>query len=215
MKVVVGYQIANLINDVSIADPSSHLDGGVQVPFCPTISASITVQGFYCFHRGFISLFRLAFTYSQHLLIFFNFIQGYSALLDPNSTPCTPQSDSNHRTSQPNLAITMSNQTRVTLLTGCSRGIGLAIAHFLLKRNPIDKVFAIARSAGPLEELQNQYPGQVEYITADLADLAVCTVLTSNILRIAGRRGNWEARNIGARVNMICTGRRLSSPSMS
>ena len=67
----------------------------------------------------------------------------------------------------------MSNQTRVTLLTGCSRGIGLAIAHFLLKRNPIDKVFAIARSAGPLEELKNQYPGQVEYITADLADLSV------------------------------------------
>lgn len=68
----------------------------------------------------------------------------------------------------------MSNQTRVTLLTGCSRGIGLSIAHFLLKRNPIDKVFAIARSGGPLEELKNQYPGQVEYITADLADLSVC-----------------------------------------
>lgn len=67
----------------------------------------------------------------------------------------------------------MSNETRVTLLTGCSRGIGLAIAHFLLKRNPIDKVFAIARSAGPLQELKEQYPGQVEYITADLADLSV------------------------------------------
>lgn len=68
----------------------------------------------------------------------------------------------------------MSNETRVVLLTGCSRGIGLAIAHYLLKRNPIDKIFAVARSAGPLEELKNQYPGQFEYITADLADLTVC-----------------------------------------
>ena len=89
----------------------------------------------------------------------------------------------------------MSNQTRVTLLTGCSRGIGLAIAHFLLKRNPIDKVFAIARSAGPLEELKNQYPGQVEYITADLADLSVsATWVKRRIKRLRTRLRTSEIR---------------------
>lgn len=87
----------------------------------------------------------------------------------------------------------MSNQTRVTLLTGCSRGIGLAIAHFLLKHNPIDKVFAIARSAGPLEELKNQYPGQVEYITADLADLTVSDTRAAEM----GRMRPQKERNGG------------------
>ena len=72
----------------------------------------------------------------------------------------------------------MSNETRVFLLTGCSRGIGLAIAHYLLKRNPINKVFGIARSAGPLAELKAQYPGQVEFIVADLADLRVGSLLS-------------------------------------
>lgn len=59
------------------------------------------------------------------------------------------------------------------ILTGCSRGIGLAIAHYLLKQPAQHKILAIARSAGPLEELKTQYPGQVEVLSADLSDFSV------------------------------------------
>ena len=62
--------------------------------------------------------------------------------------------------------------SKVIILTGASRGIGLAAAHYLLKNQ--HKVLAIARSEGPLKELQNQYPsGQVEILAADLGDFTV------------------------------------------
>jgi NADP-dependent 3-hydroxy acid dehydrogenase YdfG len=60
---------------------------------------------------------------------------------------------------------------KVIILTGASRGIGLAIAQYLL--NGSHKVVVVARSAGPLEELKKQYPGQVEVVAADLAEFSV------------------------------------------
>ncbi|CAL3973071.1 unnamed protein product [Diplocarpon coronariae] len=57
------------------------------------------------------------------------------------------------------------------LLTGASRGIGLAIANFLLKQN--HRLFLVARTAAPLESLKREFPGQVEFLAADLRDLEV------------------------------------------
>jgi NADP-dependent 3-hydroxy acid dehydrogenase YdfG len=58
------------------------------------------------------------------------------------------------------------------LLTGASRGIGLAIAKSLL--NDGHNVFAVARTSGALEELKKEAPGQVEFLAGDVADEEVC-----------------------------------------
>jgi len=71
---------------------------------------------------------------------------------------------------------------KVIILTGASRGIGLAIAHYLLKEKH-NKLVVVARTAGPLEELKKQYPGQVEVLVGDLADFAVRWVLAASDLR--------------------------------
>lgn len=65
---------------------------------------------------------------------------------------------------------TMAGQ-KVIILTGASRGIGLAIAHYLLKAS--HKVVVVARSEGPLKELDSQYPGQVGVLSGDLADFSL------------------------------------------
>ncbi len=57
------------------------------------------------------------------------------------------------------------------LLTGASRGIGLAIAKFLLKEG--HKLFLVARTEGPLVELQKEYPAQVDFLAVDLKDFQV------------------------------------------
>lgn len=57
---------------------------------------------------------------------------------------------------------------KTIILTGASRGIGLAIAHHLLQRS--HQVVAIARSEAPLRELEKQYPKQVAVLTGDLSD---------------------------------------------
>ncbi|KAF2153309.1 NAD(P)-binding protein [Myriangium duriaei CBS 260.36] len=62
-------------------------------------------------------------------------------------------------------------QSKTIILTGASRGIGLAIAHFLLKRQ--HNLVVVARSQGPLDELQRQYDGQVKVLAGDLADFSL------------------------------------------
>ena len=57
------------------------------------------------------------------------------------------------------------------IVTGASRGIGLAIAKHLLQAQ--HKVFLVARTREPLEGLKKEFPGQVEYLTGDLKDFEV------------------------------------------
>ncbi|EKD12468.1 uncharacterized protein L3040_008205 [Drepanopeziza brunnea f. sp. 'multigermtubi'] len=57
------------------------------------------------------------------------------------------------------------------LLTGASRGIGLAIAKFLLKDG--HRLFLVARTAAPMEALKKEFPGQAEFLAADLGDFEV------------------------------------------
>ena len=61
------------------------------------------------------------------------------------------------------------------ILTGASRGIGLAIAKFLLKDG--HKVFLVAKTEEPLLKLKNEFKGQVEFLTADLSDFEVSALI--------------------------------------
>ncbi|KAK0841153.1 hypothetical protein LTS02_016935 [Friedmanniomyces endolithicus] len=63
------------------------------------------------------------------------------------------------------------SEQKVIILTGASRGIGLAIAHYLLQRS--HKVVAVARSEQPLRGLETQFPGQVAVVTGDAADFGL------------------------------------------
>ena len=82
--------------------------------------------------------------------------------------------DSKTSTSRSKLLFAMANPKSI-ILTGASRGIGFAIARFLLKEG--HKVFLVARSEEPLEKLKREFKGQVEYLAADLSDLKVSDLL--------------------------------------
>jgi len=64
-----------------------------------------------------------------------------------------------------------SEPAKVVILTGASRGIGLAAAHFLLEQKC--NLVVVARSKEPLERLQKQYPGQVQVLAGDLANFSL------------------------------------------
>jgi len=61
--------------------------------------------------------------------------------------------------------------SQVIILTGASRGLGLAIAHYLLQRQ--HNLVVVARSEQPLRDLEKQYKSQVAVLAADLADLSI------------------------------------------
>ncbi|GIZ37742.1 hypothetical protein CKM354_000117800 [Cercospora kikuchii] len=61
--------------------------------------------------------------------------------------------------------------SKVILLTGASRGIGLSIAHFLLQQS--HKLTLVARSEPALRELEKQYPNQTAILPGDFSDLSL------------------------------------------
>jgi NAD(P)-dependent dehydrogenase (short-subunit alcohol dehydrogenase family) len=65
----------------------------------------------------------------------------------------------------------MSSTTKTIILTGASRGIGLAIAHYLLQRS--HNLVLISRTEKPLRELENQYANQVAVLAGDLSDFSL------------------------------------------
>jgi NAD(P)-dependent dehydrogenase (short-subunit alcohol dehydrogenase family) len=99
------------------------------------------------------------------------------------------------------------SSSKSIILTGASRGIGLAIAHYLLRES--HKVFMVARSGEPLEKLKVQYPGQVEYVAADITDFSVRGLLIVDSLFFAAARRcvllpaqSW-VRVCGDRANLL------------
>ncbi|KAH8812962.1 short-chain dehydrogenase [Xylogone sp. PMI_703] len=56
---------------------------------------------------------------------------------------------------------------KVIIVTGASRGIGLAIAQYLLRG--AHKLVVVARTEGPLVQLKKEFPGQVEVLAVDVA----------------------------------------------
>jgi NAD(P)-dependent dehydrogenase (short-subunit alcohol dehydrogenase family) len=60
---------------------------------------------------------------------------------------------------------------KVVILTGASRGVGLAIAHYLLRQS--HKLVVVARTEQPLRQLEKQYKDQVAVLVGDLADFSL------------------------------------------
>jgi len=62
--------------------------------------------------------------------------------------------------------------SKTIIVTGASKGIGLATAQSLLKEG--HNVFLVARTENPLKKLKEEFPGRVDYLVGDLADFEVC-----------------------------------------
>lgn len=75
--------------------------------------------------------------------------------------------------------------SKVVIVTGASRGIGLATAKHLLRSS--HKVVLVSRSQQALEELKKQYPSQVEYLAADLTDFDNAPKVTELAKKSFGR----------------------------
>ncbi|KAJ5916053.1 short-chain dehydrogenase [Penicillium tannophilum] len=73
------------------------------------------------------------------------------------------------------------------IVTGASRGIGLAIAKFLLAAPQCYNVIVIARSFEPLQKLKEQYTKQVEVLNGDLAELTLGQRAVDLALKSFGR----------------------------
>ncbi|OAA32959.1 short-chain dehydrogenase [Moelleriella libera RCEF 2490] len=75
--------------------------------------------------------------------------------------------------------------TKVFIVTGASKGLGAAIAKYLLGQS--HKVVATARSADLLESLKRAHPGQVEYVAGDMTEPKMPESLTELAIKSFGR----------------------------
>lgn len=58
--------------------------------------------------------------------------------------------------------------SKVFIVTGASKGLGAAVARYLLQQS--HKVVVTARSEEPLVALKKSHPGHVEYVVGDIVD---------------------------------------------
>jgi len=75
--------------------------------------------------------------------------------------------------------------SKVIVLTGASRGIGLAVAHHLLKAS--HRVLLVSRSRAELQELKDQYPSRAEYFPGDLSDTQAAPQVIKAAIAAFGR----------------------------
>lgn len=61
--------------------------------------------------------------------------------------------------------------SKVFIVSGASKGIGAAVARYLLGQN--HKLVLTARSQDLLEGVKAAHPGQVEYVAGDMSDPTV------------------------------------------
>ncbi|KAF9885552.1 hypothetical protein FE257_012758 [Aspergillus nanangensis] len=76
---------------------------------------------------------------------------------------------------------------KTIIITGASRGIGLAIAKYLLTAPQSHNVVVIARSVEPLQQLKDQYSQQVAVLNGDLADFSLAQKAVDLALKTFGR----------------------------
>lgn len=82
--------------------------------------------------------------------------------------------------------------SKVIIVTGASRGIGLAITTWLIKNS--HKVVIVSRSEQALKTIKDKYPSQVAYMAADLTDLAVRILKQPESLSAACFLGNLQVQ---------------------
>ena len=63
------------------------------------------------------------------------------------------------------------SSSKVLIVTGASRGVGLAISQYLLTHS--HRLVVVARSEPPLRALEKQYPDQVAVLAGDVADFSL------------------------------------------
>jgi hypothetical protein len=103
----------------------------------------------------------------------------------------------------------MSNQ-KVIILTGASRGIGLAIAKHLLGEG--HKVVLVARTAGPLEKLREEFGALVEVFVADVREFEVRNLCFPFILSFIGfLQGGTRGKCSGEDIVELCFSSYVSS----
>ncbi|KAI1140960.1 NAD(P)-binding protein [Hypoxylon sp. FL0543] len=75
--------------------------------------------------------------------------------------------------------------SKVFIVTGASRGLGLAVAQSLIEAS--HKVFLVARSEKDLQVLKTQHTSSVDFIAADLADLKIAPSIIQSALKAFGK----------------------------
>ncbi|KAL1956667.1 hypothetical protein VTO42DRAFT_6917 [Malbranchea cinnamomea] len=76
---------------------------------------------------------------------------------------------------------------KAIIVTGASRGIGYAVAEYLLKCPEGINVVAVARDHGPLQKLKERFGAQVEILSADLSDFSKASQVVNLAIAAYGR----------------------------
>ena len=74
---------------------------------------------------------------------------------------------------------------KVIVVTGASRGLGLAISKQLIRSS--HKVVLASQTESPLKELKEQHPSQVAYLAADLTCSEAASQLAELAVKTFGR----------------------------
>ncbi|KAH8201177.1 hypothetical protein TruAng_004645 [Truncatella angustata] len=75
--------------------------------------------------------------------------------------------------------------SKAFIVTGASRGLGLAIAHLLLRAS--HKVFLVARSEAGLQKIKAENPSNVEYLPADVTDFSTAPKIVEAAVKAFGK----------------------------
>ncbi|ETS84310.1 hypothetical protein PFICI_02335 [Pestalotiopsis fici W106-1] len=75
--------------------------------------------------------------------------------------------------------------SKAFIVTGASRGLGLAIAQILIRAS--HKVFLVARSESGLQKIKSENPSNVEYLAADLADFSTSPKVIEAAVKAFGK----------------------------
>ncbi|KAI1080542.1 NAD(P)-binding protein [Whalleya microplaca] len=75
--------------------------------------------------------------------------------------------------------------SKVFIVTGASRGLGLAVAQILLQES--HKVFLVARTDKGMQALKTQHPSSVDFATADLTDFKIAPRIIESTVKAFGR----------------------------
>ncbi|KAH8886847.1 NAD(P)-binding protein [Thozetella sp. PMI_491] len=75
--------------------------------------------------------------------------------------------------------------SKVIIVTGASRGIGLAVTEYLVQNS--HKAVLVARSREALQALKDKYPSQIEYLAADLTNFDAAAKVIELAVKTYGR----------------------------